>query len=105
MAALNRAVALAEIDQVALGIAEHLDLDMARPFDRLLEIHGAITERSGGFSARAIEGWGEILLVGDEPHAFAATAGGGFDQHRKSDLLCRRERELGGWEAVPARTV
>src|ERR671910_743694 len=33
MAALDRAVALEQVDAVALGISEDLDLDMARPRD------------------------------------------------------------------------
>ena len=38
MAALDRAVALAEVDHVAVGIGEHLDLDVARIVEVALEV-------------------------------------------------------------------
>ena len=55
VAALDRAVALAEVDDVAVRVAEHLDLDVARPLDRLLEVDGAVAERGGRLAARAVE--------------------------------------------------
>ena len=53
MPALNRAVALAEMDGVALAVAQHLDFDVARLFQIFFQIDGVIAER--GFRlARAV---------------------------------------------------
>ncbi len=38
MSPLERALALAEVDARAVAIGEHLDLDVARPLDRLLDV-------------------------------------------------------------------
>ena len=52
VAALQRAVALAEMDGVALAVAEHLDLDMARLLEIFLDIDGVVAESGLGFGAR-----------------------------------------------------
>ena len=45
VAALQRAVALAEMDGVALAVAEHLDFDVARLLEIFLEIDRVVAER------------------------------------------------------------
>ena len=45
MAALQRALALEEVHDVAVVVAEHLQLDVARPFDELLDVERAVAER------------------------------------------------------------
>ena len=45
VAALQRAVALAEMDGAALAVAQHLDLDVARPLEIFLEIDRVVAER------------------------------------------------------------
>ena len=87
MAALQRAVALAQMHDVAVPVGQDLDLDMARdgrgisPY-RPRRCRNAPSPRCGrgspacGSSARR---------VGDL-HALAAAAGRRLDQHRKADL-------------------
>jgi hypothetical protein len=41
MAALDRALALAEVNDAALGVAEDLDLDVARMLEVFLDVDGA----------------------------------------------------------------
>ncbi len=87
VAALDRAFALAEIDDVAVLVAQHLDLDVARIGDEFLDEHAVVAE--GGFRLRL--GAGEAFLhfgfaVGDA-HALAAAAGGGLDHHRVADFV------------------
>ena len=48
VAALDRAVALAEVDHVAVLVAQDLDLDVARPLDELLEVDARVAERGRG---------------------------------------------------------
>ena len=51
VAALQRAVALAQVDRVALAVAEHLEFDVARVAEVLLEIDGVVAERGLGLVA------------------------------------------------------
>ena len=52
VAPLQRAVALAEMDGVALAVAQHLDLDMAGMGEIFLEIDGVVAERGARLVAR-----------------------------------------------------
>jgi hypothetical protein len=56
VAALKRAVALAEMDRVAAAVAENLHLDVARLFEIFLDIDRVVAERRLGFRARGGEG-------------------------------------------------
>ena len=55
VAALQRAVALAQVDGVALAVAEHLDLDVARLGEVLLEIDAVVAEGGLGLGARGLD--------------------------------------------------
>ena len=55
MPALQRAVALAEMHRAALAVAEHLDLDMARRSEVLLDIDLVIAEGGLGFGLRGLQ--------------------------------------------------
>ena len=79
---------------VAVRVAEHLDLDVARPEDRLLEVDGVVAEGALGLALRALVGGHELLLVVDEAHALAAAAGRGLEHDREADLLRALERRL-----------
>ena len=52
MPALQRAVALAEMDGAAFAVAEHLDLDVARPFEISFQIKRVVAERRLGLGPR-----------------------------------------------------
>ena len=52
VAALHRAVALAEPDRVLVRVGQHLDLDVARVLEELLHVDGRVAERRAGFGAR-----------------------------------------------------
>ena len=55
VAPLDRAFALAEIDDIAVLVAEHLDFDMARIGDEFLDEHPIVAERRSGLRAGAGE--------------------------------------------------
>ena len=90
VAALQRAVALAEMHAGAAAVAQHLDLDMARPAEILLEVDGVVAEGGLGLGAGQREGLARRLGVLDHLHAAAAAAGHRLDQHRIADLLAER---------------
>jgi hypothetical protein len=63
VAALHRAVALAEVDGVPLGVGEDLHLDVARPDHRLLEVDRVVAEGRLRLAARALVGGDELRLA------------------------------------------
>src|SRR6185503_11440649 len=85
VAALDRAVALAEVNAVPVPIEEDLDLDVTRALDEPLQDQPLVAERAlrlaaGSRELLAERGWGA-----DRPHALAAAAGGRLDEDRKAD--------------------
>ena len=85
MAALDRAFALAERHDVAVPVAEDLDLDVPRIADELLEEHPIVAERGARFALRAGKTFREVALVQRHAHALAAAAGRRLDHHRIAD--------------------
>ena len=61
VAALQRAVALAEMDGVALAVAEHLDLDVARLVEVLLEVDRVVAEGGARLGAGGGERLGQVV--------------------------------------------
>ena len=53
VAALGRAVALEEVDDVAVGVGEDLHLDVAAGLDVLLDQHGVVAEGAAAPRAAA----------------------------------------------------
>src|SRR5206468_3358391 len=97
MRALQRAVALAQMNHAALAVAEDLDLDVPRPLEMAFEIDLAATEERSRLVLRDRQQPGELDAVAGYFHAAAAPAGGGFDQDRIAD---RAGGRLGGCEAM-----
>ena len=56
MAALDRAIAFAEVDAVAVAIEQDLDLDVARALDQALEDQPVVAERGHGLAPGGGEG-------------------------------------------------
>ena len=69
--ALHRAVALAEMHDIAVLVGEHLHLDVARVLERALEQQPAVAERVLRLRARRIERGGK-LAFGARPAACRA---------------------------------
>ena len=90
MAALDGALALAEDDAPAPPIAHHLDLDVVRVDDGLLQVHAGIAEGGVGLGTGGEEGVADLGGLVDEPHAFAAAAGRGLQQHGVAGLTGHR---------------
>ena len=95
VAALDRALALPQVDAVAVRVAQHLDLDVARLLDELLDEDAVVAEAVAGLVAAGgvpLEG---LLVVVRDPQPLAAAAGRGLDHHRVADLLRDLDRILG----------
>ena len=87
---LNRAVALEEVDQVAVPVAEQLHLDVLGPLDELLQEHVRDAERLPGLPAGGLDRLGQLVGRADHPHPPAASPGCGFDDQREADLVPAR---------------
>src|SRR5207302_8163458 len=92
MTALNRALALAEMDHVPVRISEDLDLDMPRSHDGLFQIQFRITKRSRCFRLCSGKGGLQLNPSGDQTHAFSAAAGRSFQHYRIAKALSRFAR-------------
>ena len=90
--ALERALALEKVDQVAVRVAEHLHLDVTRVDEHLLEVQRPVAERGVCLHRGLREELGELLLGARGADPPPTSAGGGLDQHRVADLACDLER-------------
>ena len=87
MAALDRAVALAEMDHVAVAVGEHLHLDVARIGQVALQVDGGVGEELLALAGGALEGGLELVLGQRDAEALAAAAARGLDGHRVADRV------------------
>src|SRR5262249_42791618 len=63
VAALDRALALAQVDDCAVRVAEHLDLDVSRALDVALHQQRVVPERAERLAASRRQRAGESLLA------------------------------------------
>ncbi len=94
MAALHRAVALEQVDHVAVLVAEHLHLHVAGIAHQLLEVHLVVAERGLRLPAGHFDLAVQLALVLDDAHAPAAAAPARLQHHRIADLV-RHPGDLG----------
>ena len=86
VAALHGAVALVEVQDVAVLVAEDLHLDVLGARDVFLEEHCRVAEGAPGLGLGLIEEVVEVAGLQHDAHAAAAAAERGLDDQRKSDL-------------------
>ena len=86
VAALEGALALPQVDDMAMGVGEDLHLEVAGRGDPALEEEGVVAEGPGGLAPRGLERGGQLGEVLHAVHALPASAGGGLDQQRDPDL-------------------
>src|SRR5579871_5129011 len=87
MPPLERTIALAQPDAVAVVVGEDLDLDVARTLDGALEVDRGVAKGGAGFAHRLAEGGLELRGIVDHAQALAATPGDSFERHRKSNFV------------------
>ena len=87
VAALDRAVALAEVDRVAVPVGEHLDLDVARVGQVALEVDRRVGEELLALARGALEGGLQLLGAQRHAEALAAAAARRLDRDRVADLV------------------
>ena len=100
MAPLNRAVPLAEVDDGAVGVREHLHLDVPRVFEEPLDVDRVVREVGLALAARG--GERALGLVGraDDLEALASPAGRGLDRHGPAVLVPERDHLAGRLDRI-----
>jgi hypothetical protein len=89
VAALHRAVAFAQIHRIAVGVGQHLDLDVARILEELLHVDHRVAEGSSGFGTRHVDRVDQRSLGVHHAHAAPAAAASGLDDDRVADAARR----------------
>ena len=74
VAPLQRAVALAEVDRVAVRVGQHLDLDVARVLEVALDVDARVGEELLAFAGGALVGVLQVLGRHRDAEALAAAA-------------------------------
>ncbi len=82
MPPLDGAFALAQVNHVAVPVAEQLDLDVPRALDQLFHIDLGAAESALRFARGVAERGLQFALAIHPAHAFAAAAGHRLQQHR-----------------------
>src|SRR5690606_41362406 len=80
------------MDGVAVVVGQYLDFDVPRPLDVFLDVHTWIAKRRLGLRTGLAECRFQGEVVRGDPHALAATARRGFDEHGEADLVSDSER-------------
>ena len=91
MAALQAAVALEKVHDVAVPVGQDLHLDVTRVEHRLLEIHRRVSERRLRLAAGRLDRLRQCGGIRYPPHPAATTAGHRLDEQR--ELHARRRRD------------
>ena len=102
---LQRAVALAQRDDVAVMVAHHLELDMPRQLEEFLHVDGVVGESGQRLCLGDVDGAREGRLAVHYAHAAATAATRGLDDHRVADGAADPEAlvDVVGQRSVRAR--
>ena len=95
MTALDRAVALAEMDHVPVSVGEDLHLDVARVFEVALHVHGRVGEVGLALPPSGLEGPLGLGRVVHDPEALAPATGRCLDRDRPPELLAEAQNVIG----------
>jgi hypothetical protein len=95
VAALQGAVALEQMHDIAVRVGKNLQLDVARRQNVFLDQHAGVAERALGLALRARQRRLELRRAVDPAHALAATTGDRLDEHRVADLPGPLAQEAG----------
>src|SRR5690242_377312 len=88
---LNRALTLAKMNALAKLICEHLNLNMSRLFDVLLDVNTAVIESRRRLGRRGLERFAQLVLRTHDAHAATTAAGRSLDDDGIADLACELE--------------
>ena len=82
VAALHGTLPLTEREHVAVLVRQHLNLDVPRPLDVLLDVHRVVTKSVLGLTLGGIERADDFIRTPHDAHPLATTASRRLEQHR-----------------------
>jgi hypothetical protein len=94
VAALHGAVAFPQMDGVALGVSEQLELDVAGILQVFLHVNHGIAKGGHGLGAGQGDGIDQGSLGVDDPHAAPTAPARGLNDDRVADLAGQLEGAL-----------
>ena len=89
---LNRAVAFADVNRVAVFVGKDLHLDVTRLDQQFFDVDASVAESRLRLAARRFEAGGKIRLTTNDAHALAAAARRRLDDQR---VACTSSERLG----------
>jgi hypothetical protein len=87
VAPLQAALTLAQVHDAAVGVGQHLHLDVPGGGDQSLDEQGVVAERAARLPPGARDGRAQLVRDVHLAHALAAAPRGRLEQHRVPDLL------------------
>ena len=87
MPALHRAVALEQVNVIALRIAEYLDFNVTRAQGIFFNQHRVVAKAVDGFALATGQCSRKVFRLFNHAHAFSTATRAGFDQHRITDAV------------------
>jgi hypothetical protein len=88
---LDRAIAIAEMNDIAVLVAKDLNFDVARAVEEALEEYLRAPESSQGFSASLFQSFRQFVLFPNDAEATTAATEAGLDRDRVPDRLGQRQ--------------
>jgi hypothetical protein len=81
MPALDGAIALKQVYDIALRVSNNLNFNVTGPFEETLNENGSVTERRLGLRNCTLKCVHKLGLFAHDTHATASTAHSGLDDH------------------------
>src|SRR6185436_7434603 len=81
MSSLDRTLAFEDMDEIAVGITENLELNVARVSNKFLHEYSIVAKCFTGFARSGGFRFGQLRRVFHQTHSFPATAANGFDEN------------------------
>src|SRR6516162_7891800 len=100
---LGRAVALPQMHDMALSIAEDLHFDVTSSRNEFFDIQRRIAECRSRLGSGRFDCASEVACCMHQSHAPPSAAGICLDQQRETDAICRVTRVLDGFDSVRSR--
>ena len=100
VAALDRAVALAEVDHVPVRVGENLHLDVSRVLEVFLDVDRRVGEVGLALAPRGLERALDVVVLANDPKSLAAAAGRRLDRNRPAELVAEAAHRLGALDRL-----
>jgi hypothetical protein len=89
IAPLHAAIALEKVHEIAMRVAENLDLDVTSPLDEFLQIHLVVAEGSLGLTPCGSNTFLELRRLANHTHAATAATPARLEHERITNLRCK----------------